>query len=67
MPDATKSPWQGRSCPLQSCQELSCHCLLRRARRQLPRELPPPMTVYGIYRRWVRDGSRQRLHDALRD
>ncbi|GAA4237436.1 transposase [Streptosporangium album] len=35
--------------------------------RQLPREFPPPMTVYGIYRRWVRDGSWQRLHDALRD
>lgn len=35
--------------------------------RQLPREFPPPMTVYGIYRRWVRDGSWKRLHDALRD
>ncbi|WP_237292620.1 MULTISPECIES: IS5 family transposase [Streptomyces] len=35
--------------------------------RQLPRGFPPPMTAYGICRRWVRDGSWQRLHDALRD
>lgn len=35
--------------------------------RQLPREFPPPMTVYGIYRRWIRDGSWKRLHDGLRD
>ena len=34
---------------------------------QLPREFPPHQTVYGAYRRWVRDGSWGRIHDALRD
>ena len=34
---------------------------------QLPREFPPHQTVYGAFRRWVRDGSWQRIHDALRD
>jgi transposase len=33
----------------------------------LPREFPPHQTVYGIYRRWVRAGAWQQLHDALRD
>ena len=34
---------------------------------QLPREFPPHQTVYGAFRRWVRDGCWQRIHDALRD
>lgn len=33
----------------------------------LPREFPPYQTVYGVFRRWARDGSWQRIHDALRD
>lgn len=33
----------------------------------LPREFPPYQTVYGAFRRWARDGSWQRIHDALRD
>jgi len=33
----------------------------------LPAEFPPAKTVYGLFRRWVRAGVWQRLHDALRD
>jgi len=35
--------------------------------RQLPAEFPPYSTVYAVYRRWVRAGSWQRIHHALRD
>ena len=35
--------------------------------RMLPRDLPPWGTVHYYYRRWRRDGSWQRMHDALRD
>jgi transposase len=35
--------------------------------RALPREFPPAMTVYDIFRRWVKTGTWQRIHDALRD
>lgn len=35
--------------------------------RALPREFPPAMTVYDIFRRWVKTGAWQRIHDALRD
>ena len=35
--------------------------------RQLPRDFPPPMTVYDTFHRWVRAGAWQRIHDALRD
>lgn len=35
--------------------------------RQLPKDFPPPMTVYDTFRRWARDGSWKRIHDALRD
>ena len=43
--------------------------LVRRgiAWRQLPHDFPPAMTVYDTYRRWVRSGAWQRIHDALRD
>ena len=34
--------------------------------RMLPRDLPPWETVYGYFARWRRDGSLDRLHDALR-
>jgi transposase len=33
----------------------------------LPHEFPPYKTVYGLFRRWVRAGAWQRVHDALRD
>jgi transposase len=35
--------------------------------RALPHEFPPAMTVYDIFRRWVKTGWWQRVHDALRD
>ena len=35
--------------------------------RMLPKDLPPWDTVYGYFRRWKRDGTLQRLHDALRE
>jgi transposase len=35
--------------------------------RALPREFPPAMTVYDIFRRWTKAGVWQRVHDALRD
>ena len=34
--------------------------------RMLPRDLPPWGTVHYYYRRWRRDGTWQRMHDALR-
>jgi len=33
--------------------------------RMLPMEFPPRSTVYGYFRRWMRDGRWARLHDAL--
>jgi transposase len=35
--------------------------------RALPREFTPAMTVYDIFRRWVKSGAWQRIHDALGD
>lgn len=35
--------------------------------RAIPREFPPAMTVYDIFRRWVKTGAWQRIHDTLRD
>ncbi len=35
--------------------------------RQLPAELPPAKTVYGLFCRWAAAGAWARLHDALRD
>lgn len=35
--------------------------------RQLPHDLPRWSTVYDYFRRWRRDGTWPRLHDALRD
>jgi len=34
--------------------------------RMLARDLPPWPTVYGYFRAWRRDGTWQRMHDALR-
>ena len=34
--------------------------------RMLPKDFPPYTTVYEYYRRWRRDGTVIRLHDALR-
>jgi transposase len=34
---------------------------------QLPAGFPPHQTVYDIFRRWVRSGAWQRIHDCLRD
>ena len=38
-----------------------CHWLA------LPHDFPPPGTVSDYFDRWCRDGTLQRLHDALRD
>ena len=35
--------------------------------RELPREFPPPSTVWAIFTRWVRTGIWARIHDALVD
>lgn len=35
--------------------------------RLLPREFPPPGTVYWWFAKWTADGTLQRLHDALRE
>jgi transposase len=34
--------------------------------RALPHDLPPWSTVYGYFWHWRRDGTWQRVHDALR-
>jgi transposase len=35
--------------------------------RQMPSDFPPATTVYDIFRRWTKNESWQRIHDALRD
>jgi transposase len=35
--------------------------------RLLPREFPPPGTVYWWFARWAADGTLQQLHDVLRE
>jgi transposase len=35
--------------------------------RQLPRDFPPAMTVYTIFRRWAAAEAWQQVHDTLRD
>jgi putative transposase len=35
--------------------------------RMLPRHFGPWSTVYDLYRRWVKDGLWQKIHDRLRD
>ena len=35
--------------------------------RLLPKDFPPFQTVYEFYRNWRRDGTVERIHDALRE
>jgi transposase len=35
--------------------------------RMLPRDFPPWKTVYGYFREWRKNGTLDRLHDALRE
>jgi len=35
--------------------------------RMLPKDFPPYQTVYGYFRAWSKDGTWERVHDALRD
>jgi putative transposase len=35
--------------------------------RQLPADFPPWGTAAGYYRQWRRDGTWERIHDALRE
>jgi transposase len=35
--------------------------------RMLPKDFPPWQTVYGYFRDWRKDGTLDRLHDALRE
>ena len=35
--------------------------------RMLPRDFPPWPTVHDYYRKWRRDGTWKKLHDALRE
>ena len=43
-------------------------CALRSgcAWRMIPHDLPPWQTVYTYFRKWKRDGTLKRIHDALR-
>ena len=34
--------------------------------RMMPHDLPPWSTVWGYFRRWRKDGTWERIHDALR-
>ena len=34
--------------------------------RMLPKDFPPWQTVYGYFAKWRRDGTWERIHDALR-
>lgn len=34
--------------------------------RMMPHDLPPWSTVWGYFRRWRKDGSWERIHNALR-
>lgn len=34
--------------------------------RMMPKDFPPWQTVYGYFARWKRDGTWQKIHDALR-
>ena len=34
--------------------------------RMMPHDLPPWSTAWGYFRRWRKDGSWERIHDALR-
>ena len=34
--------------------------------RMMPNDLPPWGTVWGYFRKWRKDGSWERIHDALR-
>src|SRR5271154_267812 len=35
--------------------------------RMLPKDFPPFQTVYEYYRNWRRDGTIEKIHNALRD
>ena len=35
--------------------------------RMLPKDFPPYQTVYRYFRTWSKDGTWERVHDALRD
>ena len=35
--------------------------------RMLPHDLPPWPTVHKYFKKWTRDGTLERIHDALRD
>ncbi len=35
--------------------------------RYLPKEFGPWQTIYGVYRRWVKSGVWQQIHDSLRE
>jgi putative transposase len=34
--------------------------------RMMPHDLPPWSTAWGFFRRWRKDGTWERIHDALR-
>lgn len=35
--------------------------------RMLPKDFPPHQTVYRFFRAWSKDGTWERIHEALRD
>jgi putative transposase len=57
--------------PISHSRREICNAILYVVRggcawRLLPHDLPPWQTVYGYFRTWRRDGTWQRIHDALR-
>ena len=44
-----------------------CHVRAGGAWRMLPKDFPPWETVYGYLRDWRRDGTLDRVHEALRE
>ncbi len=69
LPDPPPGP-AGR--PPRHCKREIVNAILYQVRaggawRMLPGDLPPWQTVYGYFRDWGRDGTLDRVHDALRE
>lgn len=58
--------------PVEHCKREIVNAILYLTRtgcawRMLPKDFPPWQTVYGYFRAWKRDGTLDRVHDALRE
>lgn len=66
-----RRPGDGRGAPRQHARREIVNALFYQSRSgcawaDLPRDFPPPGTVYDYFRDWTRDGTLARLHAALR-